>query len=367
LKVLVKEQIKEMARETETPWVLSPWGSVVTVPSLDPQACPSPNSRTVKPYLQGWAGQPFFAQGAEETIMFIGIDVSKNVVDVASSCGTVKLHKVSPEEAAAHLAKHTVTRVVLEATGGYERPVVAALRAKSISVSIINPCKTHHFAQALGVNAKTDPVDAQILARFAATLMPLETPAKDTDQVRLQALVMRRTQLTGLITAENNRLHQSTDPMIIDSIQAVLDVLKKALADVTATIKDKIKHNPLATKLKEVKGVGCICIASLMAFLPELGVLNRKQIAALAGVAPFTRQSGQWKGKAFCSGGRAPVRTPLYMSALVAIRYNTEIKEFYTRLRTSGKPAKVALVACMHKLLIYLNTIAKNHFLSFSS
>jgi transposase len=299
--------------------------------------------------------------------MFIGIDVSKNVVDVASFCGLIKLHKVTPQEAAAHLATHHITRAVVEATGGYERPVVAALRQKAIAVSIINPRKTHHFAQALGVNAKTDPVDARMLAHFAATMTPPETPAKNTDQLRLQALVTRRVQINGLITAENNRLKQSTDPFIIQSVQGVIAVLDQALVDLTAKIKDLIKHRPLAKKLKNVKGVGDICVASLMAFLPELGTLNRKQIAALAGVAPFTRQSGQWKGKAFCSGGRANVRTPLYMSALVAIRYNPEIKAFYTRLRAAGKPAKVALVACMHKLLLHLNTIAKNHFLAFSS
>lgn len=292
--------------------------------------------------------------------MFIGIDVSKNVVDVASSCGTVQWHKLSPALAAARLAGHAIARVVVEATGGYERPVVEALRQQSIAVSVVNPRKTHHFAQALGVHAKTDPVDAAMLARFAAMMTPPETPPKTDDQCQLQALVTRRTQVTCLITAENNRLHQSTDPLIIKSIQAVLAILNDTLADLTATIKERIVHNPLAKKLKEVKGVGDICVASLIAFLPELGTLNRKEIAALAGVAPFTRQSGQWKGKAFCTGGRAAVRAPLYMSTLVAIRFNPEIKAFYTRLRTAGKPAKVALVASMRKLLIHLNTLAKN-------
>ncbi len=293
--------------------------------------------------------------------MFFGIDVSKNSVDVASSCGTLSLSSVNPKQAVEKIAACAGQHlVVVEATGGYERPVVEALRKKNIPVSIVNPRRIHHFAGALGQSAKTDSLDAVLIAKFAQVMPPSPTPKPDAMTQQLKGLMTRRAQISGLLTAEKNRLKQANDKDIIGSVEQIIAVLMAQLKELTKKAEALIKNRPVAKSLQEVKGVGRICAAGILAFLPELGTYNRKQIAALAGVAPFTRQSGQWVGKSFCSGGRGQVRAFLYMAALVATRHNPDIKAFYTRLRTSGKPAKLALTACMRKLLTHLNTIARN-------
>ena len=293
--------------------------------------------------------------------MFFGIDVSKNSVDVASSCGILSLSGVTPKQAAEKIASYTGEHlVVVEATGGYERSVVEALRKQNIQVSIVNPRRIHHFAQALGQSAKTDSLDAVVIAKFAQVMAPAPTQKPDAIIQHLKDLMTRRAQISGLLTAEKNRLKQANDKDIISSIEQIIAALTAQLNAITKKAEALVKNRPVAKVLKEVKGVGSICTAGILAFLPELGTYNRKQIAALAGVAPFTRQSGQWVGKSFCSGGRGQVRTFLYMAALVASRHNPEIKAFYTRLRTSGKPPKLALTACMRKLLTHLNTLARN-------
>jgi transposase len=291
--------------------------------------------------------------------MFIGIDISKNTVDVASHCGTICLGGVNPAKAAEALSGHAITLVVMEATGGYERPMEQALRSLNIPVAIVNPRQARDFARALGRRAKTDRIDAAILARFAALLTPKTTEEKSDETAQLQAIVSRRQQVNTMLTQEKNRLRQTNDPIVRETLETLIAALKDTLKTLTRHLEHLTRDNPLAQNLQTVKGVGAIFAASLLAFLPEIGTLDRKAIAALAGVAPFTRQSGQWTGKAFCQGGRKQVRNPLYMAALVATRYNPEIKTFYEKLRKNGKPAKLALTACMRKLLVHLNARAR--------
>ena len=293
--------------------------------------------------------------------MFFGIDVSKNSVDVASSCGILSMNRANPEQAAEKIASYEGPHlVVVEATGGYERPIVEALRRKNIPVSIVNPRRIHHFAEALGQPAKTDSLDAVVMAKFAQVMTPSPTPEPDPTTQKLKDLMTRRAQINGLLTAEKNRLKQAHDDDIINSVEQIIAVLMVQLKELTKKAETLVGNRPVTKALKEIKGVGSICAAGILAFLPELGTYNRKQIAALAGVAPFTRQSGQWVGKSFCSGGRSQVRAFLYMAALVASRHNPDIKAFYTRLRTSGKPAKLAITACMRKILTHINSIARN-------
>lgn len=291
--------------------------------------------------------------------MFIGIDVSQKTVNMASSCGTLRLDGVNPVQAAQALDGRGVILAVLEATGGYERPMADALRKQGISVAVINPRQARDFAGALGIRAKTDRIDALVLARLAQTLKPEPAPAKTDAQNRLQALTTRRQQVSAMLTQEKNRLQQTADPDVLQSIKDSIKILKASLEALTGRLKDQIADNEVAKALQDVPGIGPVCAASLLAFLPELGSLNRQAIAALAGVAPMDRQSGQWKGKSFCSGGRTRVGPPLYMAALAATRHNEEIRRFYQRLVDAGKPKKLALVACMRKLLCHLNSVAR--------
>jgi len=291
--------------------------------------------------------------------MFIGIDVSKNTVDMVSACGTVKLQGVNPLRAAEPLRGRSVQLVVLEATGGYERPVVTALRSAGIPVAIVNPRQARDFAKALGKLAKTDRLDAAVLALFAERIKPPASTSMSAERQELQALMARRRQLLKMLTQEKNRLHQAVQKVISASLKAIIERLQQALKEVDGAITKLIRQTPLWNQqvniLRSVKGVGPVTAATLLADLPELGHAGRKQIAALAGLAPFTQQSGQWRGKSICSGGRRHVRTALYMAALAAARSNSAIRPFHGNLVARGKPQKVALTACMRKLLIVLN------------
>jgi transposase len=297
--------------------------------------------------------------------MFVGIDVSKNSVDIASACETIKLQGVNPLCAAELLCKNSVQLVVVEATGGYERSVVETLQAKDIQVAIVNPRQARDFAKALGHLAKTDRIDAFVLAQFAEKVRPQAAQPAPLQMKQLQALVARRRQLQQLLTQEKNRRHQAVDAEIKSSLQAVIAALQKALKQITVSILQMLRQNPEWQKMQallgQVKGVGLVTAATLIAELPELGRIGRKQIAALVGVAPFDRQSGKWRGKSFCQGGRKSVRTALYMAALTAVRHNAPLKAFYANLVKAGKPKKLALNAAMRRLLTILNAITRDH------
>jgi len=250
--------------------------------------------------------------------------------------------------------------IVLEATGGYEGPVSAHLATQGLPVAVVNPRQVRRFAQALGTVAKTDAIDARILARFAAAARPAPRPLPDEQSQALAAVLARRTDLVGMLTAEKNR--RGTAPLVVrPRITAHIAWLEEELATLETELQQRLRASTVWREkedlLRTVKGVGPIVALTLLADLPELGTLNRKQIAALVGVAPLNRDSGKWRGKRVIFGGRASVRRVLYMAARVAARHNPVIRPFYVRLIQAGKADKVALVACMRKLLTILNAI----------
>lgn len=252
--------------------------------------------------------------------------------------------------------------IVLEATGGYERAVVAALAAAGLPVVVANPRQVRDFARATGQLAKTDQVDAAVLALFAERVHPEPRALPDAATQALDAVLTRRRQLLDMLTAERNRLAQAV-PAVRRDVQAHIRWLERRLADLDRDLDALIQHSPVwrATDnlLRSVPGVGPVVSRTLLGALPELGALTHKQIAALAGVAPMARDSGLWRGRRRITGGRAAVRATLYMAALVATRHNPIIRRFYQRLLAAGKPKKVALTACMHKLLTILNAMVR--------
>lgn len=304
--------------------------------------------------------------------MFIGIDVSKQFLDVALLCpasAAVRTERY-PNDASGQralgkaLRPHTIERIVLEASGGYERDVLRALSQAKYPVVCINPRQVRDFARALGRLAKTDRIDAAVLALFASRIQPEVRPLKRAESEEVQALLDRRRQLLDLVTAEENRL-PTAHPSTQRSIRRLLKQVKQELAEVEVELDRCIAASEelLARErlLQSVPGVGPVLARTLLAGLPELGQLDRKQAGALVGVVPYNRDSGQWRGQRHIAGGRAHVRRALYMGALSASRFNPVIRAFYTRLCAAGKPKKVALVACMRKLLTILNSMLKHH------
>lgn len=297
----------------------------------------------------------------------VGIDVAKDTLEVAWA-GTSTTQSF-PNDDAGHaaliesLSAHSVVLIVMEATGGYEQPCALALAGAGLPVSVINPRQARDFARAMGKLAKTDRLDAQVLAEFAAFVHAQgHTPrALATEEQReLTALVVRRRQIVGMLVSERQRLavaHTRAKP----SIQAVIKLLTRQLDSLDRGMGDHLRkhHADLSKLLQSVKGIGPTTAATVIAELPELGLLNRKQIAALVGVAPLNRDSGTLRGQRRIFGGRATVRRVLYVAALVASRFNPAIKACYQRLLADGKPKKVALVACMRKLLLVMNAIAR--------
>jgi transposase len=253
--------------------------------------------------------------------------------------------------------------VVLEATGGYERAVVAALAAAGLPVVVANPRQIRAFARAVGQLAKTDRLDAAMLARFGAQVRPTPRALPDAQAEALDALLTRRRQLIEMLTAEKNRLAAAV-PAVRRGITQHIRWLERQLDDVDGELGALIEASPLWRAqddlLQSVPGVGPVLSRTLLGELPELGRLTHKQIAALVGVAPMARDSGTWRGRRGVTGGRAPVRTALYMAAVTAAHHNPVIRVFYRRLRAAGKPAKVALTACMRKLLTILNAMARS-------
>lgn len=298
--------------------------------------------------------------------LFIGIDVSKNLLDVfirptqeAFSSENSELGISALIDRIKSLRPH---RVVVEATGGFEIPVVAALADAGLAVGVVNPRQIRDFARAIGKLAKTDRIDASVLAHFAQAVNPQLRPLPDKETRELSDLMARRRQIIEMIMAEKNRLGKAAHP-VVKGIKAHIRWLEKQLDEIDKDIEAMIRRSPVWQEkedlLKSVPGVGPVLSRTLLAQLPELGESTHKQLSALAGVAPFNRDSGALRGRRTIFGGRASVRAVLYMGALVAIRHNPKLKSFYERLRKAGKPAKVAIIACMHKLLILLNAIIK--------
>lgn len=300
--------------------------------------------------------------------LFIGVDVSKARLDVAFSDG--REEQVSNDtEAVSELAKRIARLkpelVVMEATGGYERLVAAALRKAEVAVAVVNPRQVRDFAKATGQLAKTDRLDAKILFKFAAQVRPEVRPAPEPLTEKLTELVTRRRQLVELATIERNRLKQAPkdSTFVRESIETMVAHLKQQVRIVNKQLDELAAQDAGSTHdidlMTSVPGVGRVTALTLRAILPELGQASRQQIAALAGVAPLSRDSGRQRGVRSCWGGRANVRGVLYMAALVAVRCNPLFKPYYAGLRQRGKLAKVALVACMRKLLTVLNAILR--------
>jgi|TARA_B100000315_G_C14429997_1_gene519684 transposase len=299
--------------------------------------------------------------------MYIGIDVSKARLDVAGITSSVRSFsndQTGHQQLQAELCSARPALIVLEATGGYEAAVSACLHLSDLPVVVVNPRQVRDFARATGTLAKTDQIDAQVIARFAEAIKPPQRPVPDEHLRALRALVNRRRQLQDMISAERHRL-ENAPSIVHKEITAHLNWLEKRLRktddQLHAAIKDSDIWRVRDDLLKTVPGVGPVVSAALIAGLPELGQLDRKRIAALVGLAPFNWQSGQYKGKQRTCGGRAAVRKVLYMAALVAIKHNPVLKTFYQRLVHAGKPKKVAIVAVMRKLLLILNAMVKNH------
>jgi transposase len=299
------------------------------------------------------------------TDVFVGIDVSKDRLDVAARPDGESWQVANTEMGIATLVKRLEKLqpilVVLEATGRLESAAVSALAVAGIPLAIVNPRQVRDFARSTGKLAKTDKLDAQILARFADAVRPEPRPLPDETQQRIDALLVRRRQLLGMITAERNRRRRA--PTLtraeIDEHLAWLQVRVETIEDeLNKTIRSSPLWRDKVALLRSVPGVGPMLAATIVAQLPELGVLTHKEIAALVGVAPLNRDNGHWRGKRTIWGGRPQVRAALYMSALVATQFNPLIRPFYQRLLATGKPKKLALTAFMRKLLIILNAIA---------
>lgn len=297
----------------------------------------------------------------------VGIDVSKERLDVhVHPTGTVlslSRNGAGIEELTGALAAVAPQLVAVEATGGFETVVVAALAAAGLPVVVVNPARVRAFAAALGRRAKTDPIDAQVIAQFAAATRPPVRALPDAATQALADLVGRRRQIIQMIVAEGQRAKRAA-PRAKRSIGRLLEALRRELSEIDADIDETVRGSPMWCEKEEllasVKGVGSVTARTMLAELPELGSLNRRQIAALAGLAPFTRQSGRWRGKSFIGGGRSSVRTALFMAAMTAMRHNPVLRAFHRRLRAAGKPKMVALIAVARKLLTILNAILRD-------
>jgi transposase len=301
-----------------------------------------------------------------EEAVYVGVDVAKSTLDVAVTDSREARQFANDDEgisqAVRYIAGVKPVGIILEATGNLEIPLAAALQAGRLPVAVINPRQVRDFARATGVLAKTDRIDARILALFGAQVKPEIRPLPDKKAREMGSLLTRRRQLVEMLTAEHNRLFQTGDD-IRTSIETHIQWLEQALSDINDDLDRRIRLSPSCLEkvvlLKSVPGVGKVVSSSLLIELPELGMLNRRKIAALVGVAPLNRDSGTMRGRRTVWGGRAKLRAVLYMAALVASRRNPIIAAFYQRLLDAGKMRKVALVACMRKLLTILNAMMR--------
>jgi transposase len=299
--------------------------------------------------------------------LFVGIDVAKDSFEVASIPEGLKLSLPNDPKGRQRLLdllqNQTVALIALEATGGYERHLVAELLEAAHKVVVANPRQVRDFARGIGKLAKTDRIDAAVLARFAEVVKPQPRQKPSENAVNLGELVVRRRQVANLLTAESNRLPLARHAPVRKSLQKVIATLERQIADLDKRIRENIESDDGLRRTDEIvqsfKGIGPGTSATLLSQLPELGKLNRQQIAALAGLAPWTAQSGPWIGQPRIWGGRMEVRNMLYMAALSAIRYNPVISKFYQRLQSHGKKSKVVITACMRKILVILNTLVQ--------
>lgn len=302
-----------------------------------------------------------------DAAVIVGIDVSKERLDVHVRPGGEAFFVARDGEGIAALAVQLVAlapaAVAVEATGGFETVVAAGLAGAGLPVVVVNPAQVRAFATALGQRAKTDPIDAAVIARFAEAIQPAIRPLPDEETQLLADLVARRRQIVAMIGAERQR-EKRAPARVRRSITRLIKALEKELSSLDGDIDDAVRGSPAWREkedlLASVPGVGKIVARTLIAELPELGTLDRRQVAALVGLAPFTRQSGQWRGKSFIGGGRTAVRATLFIAAMVAARHNPTLKAFRDKLVAAGKPKLVALVATARKLVTILNAILRD-------
>ena len=299
---------------------------------------------------------------------YLGIDVSKDsICAFLYPTGEVWEVKNEPREIKKWIKTlpGEIELAVMEATGKFEQLVAKQLDMAGIPISIVNPRLIRSFAYFMGISAKTDKIDARVIAMFGNTRKPDPTKLPDEMESSLKELVIRRFQIVDLIKEEKNHLSTSNDKLVQKDVQEHIEILKKRLDKIEAQIKTMINENPIWKEkvkiLTSIIGVGIITAFSFIATFPELGSISRKEAASLAGLAPMTRQSGDWQGKSFTQGGRKLIRSSLFMAALSAIRYNKIIAEFYQRLIAKGKPKMIAITACMRKILTILNALVRDN------
>jgi transposase len=350
------------------PWASEPVpepGAPSVVSSGNPNGRPGRRPKA-SPHLQGRV----MDQAPPSAPLFVGIDVAKDRLDVhlrpTGVAFALPRDAAGLERLVARLAAlgPDLTLVVLEATGGFEVAVAAALAGAGLPLAVVNPRQIRAFARALGRLAKTDRLDAEAIALFAERVRPPARPMADADARALAALVARRRQVVGMIGMEANRQRQAEAPRVRRTIEATLATLRAALAELDREIDDTLRHSPVWREAEElltsVPGIGGVTARTLIAELPELGGLDRRRLAALVGVAPINRDSGRWRGHRAIAGGRTSVRTVLYMATLTAIRWNPVLKAHYAQLVARGRPKEVALIACLRRLLGILNAILRD-------
>lgn len=310
------------------------------------------------------------SSNANASTIFVGVDVSKATLDVYRPDTKEFLKIENTDEAIIQLCsqlekKKRQVLIVMEGTGGYEYLLVKHLASHKLAAAVVNPRRVRDFAKGIGLDAKTDPIDAKVISRYGEVVVPKPMATKSDHELKHSALVARRSQLLELINQENNRLKQSWDDDAKQSIREVLELLKKQLKSVDSLLAKMLAKDTLNERrieiLRSVKGVGAVTISTLIAELPELGKLNRGEVAKLVGVAPINRDSGAKSGKRFIGGGRGQVRRVLYMATIVAIRHNAIIKAFYIHLKSKGKESKLAIIACMRKLVTIINQLVKSN------
>lgn len=298
--------------------------------------------------------------------IFIGIDVSKVKLDVAvcesEETWQMENNKDGRQELVKRMKKLHPTLIVVEASGGLEQPIVSDLYLEKMPIAIVNPTRVRNFARSIGQLAKTDKIDARVIAQFAQAVRPQVRPLRTAEEEYLNALVTRRRQVVQMLVSEKNRkstTHPALQSHLLSNIAWLEDSLNQLNKEIDEIIRGNTEWNEKAKLLQSVPGIGPVTAATLIAELPELGTRNRQQIAALVGVAPLNKDSGKMRGKRRVFGGRAAVRRTLYMATLVATRWNPVIRAFYERLLANGKEKKVALTACMRKLLVILNSMMR--------
>lgn len=301
--------------------------------------------------------------------VYAGMDIARDQLDLCVPTPTARLQKSFPHDRRGHaalvrwLAGFPDVHVVCEATGGFERAAVDALQTADLPVSVINPRQVRDFARAQGLLAKTDRLDAGVLADYGAAMHPETTPVRSNAHRQLEAWIDRRRQISDLLQMERCRLRQADAPDLRRVIRSLIRSLEAQLDHIEARLRKLVEELPeldrIVQRLCQIKGIAFLSALSLLISLPELGRINRREIAALVGVAPLNCDSGRFHGRRRVWGGRAHVRRLLYMVALVAARYNPTFREFYRRLRAAGKPGKLALVALMRKIIVHLNTLMK--------